>query len=325
MQDDDVQTHYKALYFWASVGDTVMAGKYRRLLCERFLRSDGDFRTAEDFKGIRAFPSGPRNRYLYSNGWILVAMQRMGAYDIVRKGLQFVLQFQDENQGGFYSSFNPKSKTIVQELMDSSSTSSAGLALLACGRMCEARRAGDFLVRLFDLQPQPEKYFFCSMRPDGTLHARGFSGDDLWDANGRKQMCLSAEADGMGELTWMIGKPTKFLVRLYGATGETKYLDCARRGFDFFQRLHPGAWTNLGSCKTMWAGAELYRMTGEDIFAETTLRILDHICKSQLPSGAWLHSLWYKTESDQPFAVTVDVVSEFGSEISDVLYEFSAR
>lgn len=321
MNEPDLQGHYKAPYFWASVGDMKMAGVYRRLIIERFLRSDGDFRTEEDFKGFCKFPCSPPNQYIYSNGWIITGMQKLGSYDIANKGLEFILKFQDPNHGGFYSTFDPKKKKIDKRLMDSSSTSSAGLACLACGRLDEARFAGDFIVRLLELQTEPDKYFFSTMKPDGTLHTDVFGIDHKWDPKSRQQKCLSAENDGMQELTWLIGKPTKFLTRLYTATSEEKYLEAAKKAFFFFHKLDKGAWTNYASCKTMWAGAELYRITGEKVFAETAIRILDYFTESQLHSGSWVHYLWYKDESEQPFPGTADITYEFGGEISDVIYD----
>jgi hypothetical protein len=52
LAEPDLQGHYKAPYFWASVGDAVMAGRWRQLIRERLLRADGDFRTRDDFKGF---------------------------------------------------------------------------------------------------------------------------------------------------------------------------------------------------------------------------------------------------------------------------------
>ncbi len=128
----------------------------------------------------------------------------------------------------------------------------------------------------------------------------------------------------MKELTWLIGKPTRFLTKLYTATGETRYLDGARAAFDFFHRLDAGAWTNYASCKTMWAGAELYRLTGESRFAEAACRLLDYYCATQSESGAWVHTLWYKDESEQAFTWTADITLEYGGEFSDVVYELNA-
>jgi hypothetical protein len=325
LAERDLQGHYKAPAFWAAVGDASMAGRHRQILCERFLRSDGDFRMAEDVKGFIQFACSPVNRYLYPNGWITVGMQKSGAYDVAAKALEFILQFQDPTHGGFYYTFDPKTRQIDKRFMDSSSSSSAGMGLLAAGRMAEARRAGDFVLRLLALQPQPDKYYFPYMRSDGTLHTDVFRTEDQWDPDSRKQKCLSAEADGLNELTWLVGKPAKFLARLYTATGEQKYLDGAKQAFFFFHKLHPAAWKNYASCKIMWAGAELYRITGEKVFAETATRLLDFYCQTQAPSGCWLHTLWYKSEEEQPFAWSADMMYEYGAEFSDVVYDLSAR
>ena len=325
LAEKDLQGHYKAPAFWAAVGDAAMAGRCRTILTERFLRGDGDFRMSDAVKGFTEFSCTTRNQYIYPNGWITVGMQKAGAYDVVAKALRFILAFQDANHGGFYYGFDLATHTVDKRLMDSSSTSSAGMALLAAGRSDEARRAGDFVLRLLALQPEPNRYWFSCMRPDGTLHTDVFHSEDQWESDSRKQKCLSAEADGMAELTWLIGKPTKFLTRLYTATGEEKYLRGAKQAFFFFHKLHPNAWTNFASCKTMWAGAELYRLTGEAVYAETAVRLLDYYVRMQTPAGSWVHTLWYKSEEEQTFSWTADIAWEYGAEFSDVLYDLCAR
>jgi hypothetical protein len=325
LKEPDIQGHYKGPCFWAAIGDMNMAGKHRKFFSERFLQPDGDFRMEEHNKGFLGFPCTVVNQYIYSNGWIVRGMQKLGAYDLSTMGLEFIMRFQDKVHGGFYLAFDPPSGTIDKSLMDSSSTSSAGMALLDCGRIQEAKRAGDFLLRLIDLQPEPDKFFFSCMKTDGTLFINVFASEDQWDPNSRKQKCLSAEADGNNELTWLIGKPTKFLTRLFTATGEEKYLDGAIMAFKFFHKLDNGVWTNYASCKTMWAGAELYRITGEEEFAKTALRILNFYRDTQTDSGTWVHTLWYKNEAEQSFCWTADITFEYGAEISDVLFDFSSR
>ena len=325
LQEKDLQGHYKAPAFWAAVGDAEMAGRCRQIIVDRFLREDGDFRMSDTVKGFTEFACTTVNQYIYPNGWITVGMQKAGAYDVVQKALKFILSFQDPKFGGFYYAFDPVKKVIDKRLMDSSSTSSAGMALLMAGRLDEARRAGDFVLRLLSLQPEPDKYYFSCIRPDGALHTDVFRTEDQWDPDSRKQKCLSATADGLNELTWLVGKPTKFLTRLYTATGKTEYLEGAKRAFFFFHKLHPNAWKNYASCKTMWAGAELYRITGESVFAETAVRLLDFYCQTQAPSGSWVHTLWYKSEEEQTFSWTADITYEYGAEFSDVVYDLCAR
>lgn len=102
VREPDIQAHYKAPYFWAVLGDMKMAGKHCRLFAERFLRSDGDFMMDENSKGFKEFPCTLVNQYIYSNGWIVSGMQKLGAYDISIRGMQFILRFQDRIHGGFY-------------------------------------------------------------------------------------------------------------------------------------------------------------------------------------------------------------------------------
>ncbi len=324
MAEKDLQAHYKGPYFWASVGDPEMAGVYRRLVTERLLQEDGDFRMAPDVKGFLSFPCTTVNQYIYSNGWIVTGMLKMGAYDVARRGMEFVRRFQDPRHGGFYYAFDAKTREIDKSLMDSSSTSSAGIAMLACGMLDEAKRAGDFLLRLIALQPEFDTYYFSCMKADGTLHTDVMGNEDQWSPDSRKQKCLSAKHYGHNELTWLIGKPTKFLTRLYTATGDERYLEGARKCFFFFHKLDENAWTNYASCKTMWAGAELYRLTGEKVFADTATRLLDWYCQTQRPSGSWVHTLWYKDESEQSFPWTADITYEYGGEFTDVVYDLCA-
>jgi len=322
--EPDVQGHYKSLYFWLAIGNMQRAGQHKKFICDKFLRSDGDFRTEDNFKGFGSFPYSPPNQYIYSNGWIISGLQKLGCYDVAQKGVEFILRFQDEKLGGFYCTFDTTKKEVTRKLMDSSSTASACLALLTCGRIKEAKRGGDFMLRLIESQPEPDKNYFSCMQPDGKIYTDIFGKENQWETDGRKQKCLSAESDAMQELTWLIGKPTKFLTKLYMATGEDKYLEGAKWGFDFFCKLEKGAWTNYASCKTMWVGGDLYRITGEQRYAEAAFRITDHYCATQSESGTWVHTLWYADESQQPLPVTMDITFEYGGEMSDLVFEVSS-
>ena len=71
----------------------------------------------------------------------------------------------------------------------------------------------------------------------------------------------------------------------------------------------------------MWAGSELYRITGEKVYLDTCLRLADYYAKTQKPSGAWVHTLWYKSEKEQAPTWTSDITHEYGAEISDVIYD----
>lgn len=323
-QIQDLSAHYKAPYLYAAVGDSVLGGRYAHRIGAQYLQPDGDFRTGPADKGWSHLPCSPANRYLYSNGWIIAGLRRLGYYGAAARGIDFVRRFQSIELGGFASRFEPATGHIERHYLDSSSTSSAGLALLACGRVEEAARAGDFLLRLLDAQPHPDRFYYCSWETVAGLMTDVWGDEDANSVRGRKQFCLSAEADPRYELTWLIGKPMKFLARLYDQTGDRKYLEGSTTLFNFFHKLGDERWHNYASCKTMWASAELYRHTGEPRFAETAGRILSWFCESQLSGGLWVHYLWYRDEREQPLQAALDLVQELCAEMSDVVFDLSA-
>ena len=318
----DLRSYYKAPCCHAATGHLVQAAKYARLIKERYLQPDGDFRTRPDHKGWDELPSTPHNRYVYPNGWLVVGFQRMGRYDLAVPGISFIESMICEPLGGVWSGC--EGGRPVREYLDSSSTASAGLALLACGKVAKARATGEFLLRLLDAQPQPERYYFSSWHVDDGLRTDVFGDDDVLALEGRKNFCLSAEHDAAGEFTWLVGKPMKFLAKVYEATGERRYLRAADRLLDFFQRLSEGRWTNYSSCKIMWAAAELWRHTGSGKYLDVCNRIADFICGTQLPWGGWLHTVLYEKECDQPLAVSLDITQEFCAELADVVADLSA-
>ncbi|MGW8180277.1 MAG: hypothetical protein ACWGQW_16175 [bacterium] len=322
-QIDDLCSHYKAPYLYAVLGDRERARRYSDLIGRRYLQEDGDFRTSSDSKGWKHLPCSPTNRYVYSNGWIIVGLQKIGAFGMARKGLDFVRRFQHSKLGGFCSGYDIGTGTVDTSRLDTSSSSSAGMALLACGQIEEAVRAGDFVVRVVESNPEPAKFFFSSWETERGLMTDVFGDEDQNAPHGRKQYCLSAEADASQELVWLMGKPMAFLCRLYDATNDDTYLQTAKKLFSFFDSLDDRKWSNPASCKVMWSGGDLYRLTADRSILGVVERLLQYFINSQYESGSWVHTLWYEGPDDQPFPAALDLVQELTAEISDTVYNLA--
>ena len=320
---NDLCSHYKAPYLYAVLGDRVRARRYADLMAVRYLQSNGDFRTRPDHKGWSHLPCSPANRYVYSNGWLIVGLQKIGAYGIARKGLDFVRRFQHPDLGGFFSRYIIQSERVDSGRFDTSSTASAGMALLACGQIEEAIKAGDFVVRVIESNPEPTRFFFSSWDAEAGLVTDVFGEEDQNAVFGRKQYCLSTESEASQELVWLMGKPLAFLCRLYDATGEQTYLNAASDLFSFFHHLDDTKWSNPASCKVMWSGGDLYRQTGDRSVLEVVERLLHFFVDSQFESGLWVHTLWYRSPDEQPFAAALDLVQELTAEISDTVYNLA--
>jgi hypothetical protein len=120
-----------------------------------------------------------------------------------------------------------------------------------------------------------------------------------------------------------MGKPLAFLCRLFDATGRTGYLDAAMHLFAFFDQLDATKWENPASCKVMWGGGDLYRLTGDRKVLEVVEQLLHYFITSQYESGLWVHTLWYADPAEQPFSAALDLVQELTAEISDTVYNLS--
>ena len=319
-QINDLSAHYKAPYLYASVGDPILGKYYADLMKDKYFQQDGDFRTSIDKKGWGHLPSSPANRYIYSNGWIICGLRQLSFYGLANKGLNFIKKFQSADLGGFASHFDPLTGNLNPKFLDSSSTSSAGLALLECGDIETACRAGDFILKMLESQPNPDRFYYCSWDIEDGLRTKIWGEENVKEINGRKQFCLSSESDPRHELTWLVGKPMKYLSRLYDQTNEEKYLLGARALLSFFEKLDGERIHNYGSCKVMWASAELYRLTGEDIYFRTAEEILRWFCDTQQSSGVWVHTLLYQDITEQPFEASLDIVQELCAEINDTVF-----
>jgi hypothetical protein len=129
----DLSSSYKAPYFYAVTGIRERARKYVDLMSNKYLQKDGGFRTSINEKGWANIPSSPENRYIYSNGWIISGLKKIGTYHPVKNGLEFISRFQNPALGRFYSRFDAKNMKINKDYLDTSSTSSAGLVMLIYG------------------------------------------------------------------------------------------------------------------------------------------------------------------------------------------------
>ncbi|MBN1553490.1 MAG: hypothetical protein JXA11_02000, partial [Phycisphaerae bacterium] len=309
---EDLSNYYKAVYCHAVSGHALQAGRVAEYVKKHFLQPNGDFRTSPETKGWPHLAWSPLCHYIYANGWLVSGCVRAGRYDLAQAGAGFIESMFCEEHGGAWAYW--ENGRVVRKMMDTSSTSSGGLAMLACGRIERAIKAGDFLLRLIDAQPQPDKYFFVNWLAEGRLHTDVFGNEDPHAEDGRKQHCLSAEHDAAGEMTWLVGKPMKFLAKLYDATGEKRFLDGADQLARFFQKLSPSRWENYGSCKIMWATAELYRHTGRQEYYDICTKIADFIADTQLSWGGWVHTLWYDNDDAQPMEMSSDITQEFVAE-----------
>lgn len=319
----DSSGHYKAPYLYAVTGERDGAREHVDLIVERYQQSDGDFRTRADYVGWAHDPAGPANRYVYADSWLIVGLQKLEIFGPAQKALGFIKRFQDDELGGFRSRFDPAADKIETRYLDSCSTGIAGLALLSCGEIGDAVRAGDFILRIVDSKGNLDGKFFTSWDTEQGLMTDVFKDDDPLHLH--KQFCVDAGAEAGKEQTWMIGLAMTFLAKLFDATGDERFLAGADKLFEFFHTMDETRWTNPASCKVMWGGSVLYRLTGNKKYGETAKRMLDFFSNAQYDWGGWVHTMVFKDAEEQPFLVTADIACELCGEISETIFNLSGK
>ncbi len=296
---DNLRCYLKAPLAYLMGGDPYSAHDLLTILKDRYLTPEGDFRTGERKYTSDAFNlRAERNYYLYGNGWATVSAHVNNRFEISYPALEYVLKCQDVQTGGFYSRrIDDDVEGMRRE--DVASTSSCGYALLCTGRLTEARKAGDFFIRLRELQPHGEAFYLSYTQGEGlhTAFPDDEAGFNMVDRKKSKQSY------------WHLAYASAFLGKLFLACADKRYLAAASDYFDFISSCSEDRTSFFGYWKVGWAASLLYSMTGEERYRGAAETVVDGIARSQSPEGSWPlgKEIGLSDENDD---LTIDVTSE---------------
>jgi hypothetical protein len=161
---------------------------------------------------------------------------------------------------------------------DTISTAAVGLAFLERGELERARGAVAFLLRMLDIQPEPEAAFFSTIFEDGQLQTTFPDGD------GGRDRCVRFAS--RFQVWWMLSFPLIFLARFAEATGEPEALRGALRYLSLLDRS-PQAWNDMSAGKLALGCALLYRQAGDPGHRRRALKAIRAVVSRQLADGGW--------------------------------------
>lgn len=291
----NLRCYQKAALAFALCGYPSRAAKTIDVIKKRYLMPSGDLRTSEDYKysDRPANLKAERARYLYTNGWICAAAHVTWTFDVSYPVAEYMLQCQDKGSGGFFSN----RLELSDGEQDIASTASACFGLLFTGHTEQARKGGDFLLRMKDSQDE-EQRFFLSFK-EGVF--REFSAAE---SSG-----YVVEIGKEHQSYWMLGFAGALLCLLYDVTSDSKYLEGARGYFDILQRAGDHAFESFGSWKGGWLASILYAITKDTTYAARAVTVLRYLVRSQSEDGSWPFALNIGlTEQDDDW--TIDFTSE---------------
>ncbi len=265
--------YYRGAWTLGHFGENAAAERLLGFVKREMMTPEGDFVP-------RAGAWHNSVHYPYSNALLVIGAQQVGRYDISRPGLGFMLSQQDPVWGGFYMGL---AKPGERTTMNSKSTAMCGLASLACGDIDSAREAGDWLIRLLELQPALGQSFYTTSKPDGSLRTDFAPEETRWHMVDMKTMDT--------QCWYALGLPFAFAVRLFEATAAESYMQLAKKLFDI-QLACGKPWDGPSSGKGAWACSMLYRITGETRYKEIALHVLSNFASRQQPDG-WFRGWAY--------------------------------
>lgn len=247
-----------------------LAGRHREALhladwiAAHHFSSDGDFGPPEQ-RG-----SSHERWPTYRNAWLVQGLHRIGRWDLSFPGAQFLLRYQLP-AGGVWA------QEGTDRIIEPVCTSWTGLAALTTGQLPAARRAGDILVSMAGLQPDPRRFYF-RMDLEGQLITT------LPEAG---PLHCFVDADQRQQIYYNPGIALIFLCHLYRATSETSYLEAGQKLFAFTERCADDAYAFPPSGKLGLGCALLFELTGEDAARRAACQVGDYLVETQRPEGNW--------------------------------------
>ncbi len=270
----DVSYSYKAVWPLALVGRVEQATKLLEWYTARFHRPNGEFRCDDT-------PYAPNQvtwRFLYPNAWLMIGATHLERLEISYRVGAFIEGCQSEN-GGFPAARDLVDGDVPQDML---SACMCGLVLLYQGKLEKALRAGEFLIDLYEAQPDPDNYIYLNLSPSGRLLTE-------YPAE-RTYMCVINKK--LPEQPYFApGAAMAFLSKLFMISGKKDYLAYAERYYRL--ALSPQSDIPLGlfdyptSGKIGWGAGNLYRATGNKVYRHVAERVGRYLLTTQLEDGRW--------------------------------------
>jgi hypothetical protein len=268
VEPDVYDAYYKGSWSLAAAGHLDAAHRLLAHVRSAFLGADGDLEP-------RLSPLHTTIARHYASAYAVLGAQKLDRYDIAAPAARFLLSQQDPDHGGFYS---VRMRPGERGRSDSMSTSMCGVACLAAGQTAAALRAGDYLLRMVELQPAPDDRFYASLDAEGRL---------VTDFPPELTEWRVVQAEQPNQRWFAVGLPFAFAILLIESTREKRFAELADWLFAF-QARGAEPWDVPSSGKAGWACSILFRETGELGYREIALRVARQIMGYQTPAGYFL-------------------------------------
>ena len=296
--------YYRVPWAFAMMGEITAANRKLAWIDRHMFTGEGAF------EGVS--PQGVfESRYgSYPLACLLVGATLVQRLDVVYRGTRHLLTLQDSQSGGFYNNCRDTTATGEQELFPACQ---GGMTLLVVGQVEAALKAGLWLKRLWELQPDVAHKLFAVYTP-----AKGLVTDFAPD----QQATYVTRKDDPWQHHFNGGIAAAFLTNLHMATGENGWLDLARQYQEFSMTTDDCQFQSMQLCKSGWGSGLLWVATKEERYRDWTLRLGDWFVEHQLDDGRWENTKFFTPNPTLPDKI--EITAEFVMHVANIIAYVSA-
>ena len=269
---DDLVCYYKLPYFLAINGETILANQVLDYITKTFFKEGNliTFTTKKTGNPLMAKFWG------YVIGWIAIASQKLGRFDISYPAFNYLSEFQSQDHGGFATS-EPWGQN--DSAMDIITSAQLGRFALFFGQQKSAMKAGEFLGWMINNQPKSIEKMYLFLN-NNAKYVTDFPQDLTF--------IYELKKNEPNQAYFMIGLPCAFLVELYQATHNINFLHFAKQYAKYALNCHESIKSFHFSHKVAWAMSLLYKQTKEDKYLNLGKAITEYLISIQDNDGIWL-------------------------------------
>ncbi|XP_045184057.2 uncharacterized protein LOC123542323 [Mercenaria mercenaria] len=307
----DLCSQYKLATLLLISGHTAKAHRLLDRIKRDFMQADGDLISfPEKSERRRKSASFPLSHFwTYMNAWIAMGAHRMGRFDISFPAFNFCKTF-------FHPDYQLVSVTERladvndESTMDCLSTAHFGLFCLYMGDLETAKQCGEGLLKLMAAQPNFEKEVLLRMSvKTGSLIA---------NPPANMEPFYIVKQDSANQLYFFLGYHGIFMVKLFQATKDQKFLESAKAIIDFALTCHESICVFSFSHKVAYAAALLAVETKEAKYRRFAIGIGEYLISIQTEEGFFCKEMDLIDKYDQTAEIAI-WLQELNNELKKIV------
>ena len=291
--------YYRVPWAFALMGELAAANRLLDWVCRHMLLPEGAF------EGMSPQGVFERRYGSYPLACLVVGATLLQRFDIVYPGGRYLLTWQDRESGGFYNNRQDMTATGEHEIFP---TCQGGMTCLLVGQIEAALKAGDWMKRLWELQPDVECKLYAVYSP-----AKGL----IMDYMPEQEALYVTKKTEPWQHHFNGGIAAAFLTQLYMATGEREWLTLAKEYQEFSMTTAECQFQSMQTCKSGWGSGLLYVATRERRYRDWTVRLGDWFVDHQFEDGHWENTKHWTP--NPTLADNIEITAEFVMHVANII------